>query len=224
MLHSSISRKVLNVAGIVLIGFVSVLYGCRDTPTKVADPVIPPEDSGVSFSMLSSIITATDTNINIRVSWKAPNDPFGAPEFYRHTMVASKVVTDSTTGNLPTLKQINGLADTVRISLKKINDTVTLTSSVWSVRRGLQSTTPGVGRLFVRRGDRAPLPPDSIKVDTIIIPATPVDGNMSSILFQKNVDQTLVNEQSYNSVFGSYKNGVSIYKSGNTTYLTIIPQ
>ena len=201
MLHSSISRKVLNVAGIVLIGFVSVLYGCRDTPTKVADPVIPPEDSGVSFSMLSSIITATDTNINIRVSWKAPNDPFGAPEFYRHTMVASKVVTDSTTGNLPNLKQVNGLVDTVRISLKKINDTVTLTSSVWSVRRGLQSTTPGVGRLFVRRGDRAPLPPDSIKVDTIIIPATPVDGNMSSILFQKNVDQTLVNEQSYNSVF-----------------------
>jgi hypothetical protein len=223
MLHSSISRKVLNVAGIVLIGFVSVLYGCRDTPTKVADPVIPPEDSGVSFSMLSSIITATDTNVDIRVSWKAPNDPFGAPEFYRHTMVASKVVTDSTTGNLPTLKQINGLADTVRISLKKINDTVTLTSSVWSVRRGLQSTTPGVGRLFVRRGDRAPLPPDSIRVDTIVIPSAPVIGNMSSILFQ-NSNSRLINEQSYNSMFGNYKTGVSMYKSGNTTYLTIIPQ
>jgi hypothetical protein len=219
----NLSKRLRSVVGLSLI-FGLVLYACSDSPTKASDPVVPPDDAGVSFSMLSSIITATDTNINIRVSWKAPNDPFGAPEFYRHTMVASKLVTDSTTGNLPTLKQVNGLADTVRISLKKINDTVTLTSNVWSVRRSLQSTTPAIGKLFVRRGDRAPLPPDSIKVDTIVISAAPVIGSMSSILLQNNANTTLINEQSYNSMFGSYKNGVSIYKSGNTTYLTIIPQ
>ena len=223
MFHQKFSKQTKSITGLSLI-LGLVLYACSDTPTGSGNPTTPPpDDSGVSFSMLSSIITATDTNINIRVSWKAPNDPFGAPEFYRHTMVASKIVTDSTTGNLPNLKQVNGLVDTVRISLKKINDTVTLTSSIWSVRRGLQSTTPGVGKLFVRRGDRAPLPPDSIKVDTIIIPESPVIGNMSSILFQ-NSDTRLINEQSYNSMFGNYKNGVSMYKSGNTTYLTIIPQ
>ncbi len=220
MTRNGVSAK---LKGILFIA-ITVLYACSDSSTQAVDPVIPPDDAGVSFSMLSSIITATDTNINIRVSWKAPNDPFGAPEFYRHTMVSSKVVTDSTTGNLPTLKQVNGLADTVRISLKKINDTVTLTSNVWSVRRSLQSTTPAIGRLFVRRGDRAPLPPDSIKVDTIVIPAAPVIGSMSSVLFQNNANTRLINEQSYNSMFGSYKNGVSIYKLGNTTYLTIIPQ
>ena len=217
------STKLTKLVTIVILGGLLTTYACSDTPTKAVDPVIPPDDAGVSFSMLSSIITATDTNINIRVSWNAPNDPYGAPDFYRHTMVASKVVTDSTTGNLPTLKQVNGLADTIRISLKKVNDTVTLTSSVWSVRRSLQSTSPAIGKLFVRRGDRAPLPPDSIKVDTIVIPAAPIVGNVSSILFQKNT-AALVNEQSYNSMFGSYRNGVSIYKSGNTTYLTISPQ
>jgi hypothetical protein len=217
------STKLTKLVTIVVLGGLLTTYACSDTPTKAVDPVIPPDDAGVSFSMLSNIITATDTNINIRVSWKAPNDPYGAPDFYRHTMVASKVVTDTSTGNLPNLKQVNGLVDTVRISLKKINDTVTLTSSVWSVRRSLQSTSPAIGKLFVRRGDRAPLPPDSIKVDTIVIPAAPIVGNVSSILFQKNT-AALVNEQSYNSMFGSYKNGVSIYKSGNTTYLTISPQ
>jgi hypothetical protein len=223
MFRNKVSAKVKSILSIFVVTSAVLYAACSDTPTKAVDPVIPPEDSGVSFTMLSSIITATDTNINIRVTWKAPNDPFGAPEFYRHTMVASKVVTDSTTGNLPNLKQVNGLVDTVRISLKKINDTVTLTSSVWSVRRSLQSATPGIGKLFVRRGDRAPLPPDSIRVDTIVIPSAPVIGNMSSILFQ-NSDSRLINEQSYNSMFGNYKNGVSIYKSGNTTYLTIIPQ
>jgi hypothetical protein len=223
MTRNRVSAKLKGIFSILFIAS-TVLYACSDSPTKSADPVIPPDDAGVSFSMLSSIITATDTNINIRVSWKAPNDPFGAPEFYRHTMTASKLVTDTSTGNLPTLKQVNGLADTVRISLKKLNDTVTLTSNVWSVRRGLQSTSPAIGKLFVRRGDRAPLPPDSIKVDTIVIPAAPVIGSMSSILFQNNTNTKLINEQSYNSMFGSYKNGASMYKSGNTTYLTIIPQ
>lgn len=223
MFHQTISKRLRSIIGLSLI-FGSVLYACADTPNAPQNPVTPPDDTGVTFSLLSSIISATDTNINIRVSWKAPNDPFGAPEFYRHTMTASKVVTDSTTGNLPSLKQVNGLVDTVRITLKKVNDTVTLTSNVWSVRRGLQSTSPAVGRLFVRRGDRAPLPPDSIRVDTIVIPAAPVIGSSSSILFKTNVNIQSVNDESYKSMFGNPSQGFSIYKSGNVTYLTIIPQ
>jgi hypothetical protein len=206
-----------NVKKLVSLLFVmgAVAYACTDTPTQAETPIVAPDDAGVSFALLSSIITATDTNINIRVSWKAPNDPYGAPDFYRHTMTASKVVTDTSTGNLPNLKQVNGLADTARISLKKVNDTVTLTSNVWSVRRGLQSTSPAVGRLFVRRGDRAPLPPDSIRVDTIVVPAapsTPLTAIRSSLL-------TEVNKTSFNTLFPTKE--YDIVQFGNTTYITI---
>lgn len=214
MFHQSISKQLRSIIGLSLICSV-VLYACKDTPTSTLNPVNPPEDTGVSFSLLSSITTATDTNLNIRISWKAPNDPFGAPEFYRHTMTASKIVTDSTTGNLPTLKQINGLVDTVRISLKKVNDTVTLTSNVWSVRRGLQSTSPGIGRLFVRRGDRAPLPPDSIRVDTIVIPSAPT----VPIVTVKSALLTEINKTSFNKLFPTKEYDVTQF--GNTTYITI---
>lgn len=214
MLYKIFSKKGRSILGLLSLCFV-VLYACADATTKADTPVIPPEDTGVSFSLLSSIISGTDTNINIRVSWKAPNDPFGAPEFYRHSMVASKVVTDSTTGNLPNLKQVNGLADTVRITLKKINDTVTLTSNVWSVRRGLQSTSPGIGKLFVRRGDRAPLPPDSIRVDTIVIPEAPT----VPIMAVKSELLTEINKTSFNKLFPTKE--YDIVQFGNTTYITI---
>jgi hypothetical protein len=115
-------------------------------------------------------VVATDTLIKIRVTWKAPNDPTGgAPDYYRHTMTANKTVTDAVTGPFPSKKQVNGLVDTVTIKLNLVNDSVTLTSSVWSVRRGLESTSPAVAQLFVKRGDRPPLPPDSLKVDTLIV-------------------------------------------------------
>lgn len=204
-------KKARSIIGLSLL-FAVTLYACKETPTSVVDTVTPPEDTGVSFSLLSSIISGTDTNINIRVSWKAPNDPYGAPEFYRHTMTASKIVTDSTTGNLPTLKQVNGLMDTVKITLKKVNDTVSLTSNVWSVRRGLQSATPGVGRLFVRRGDRAPLPPDSIRVDTIVVPVAPIIAINSGFLKE-------INKTSFNSLFPTKE--YDIAQVGNTTYITI---
>lgn len=201
-------------AGILLLMFVA---GC--VVERVVEPetqsVQPPAESGMSFMLLSSIISATDTNLNIRVSWKAPVDPYGAPDFYRHTMTASKVVTDSTTGNLPNLKQVNGLMDTVRITLKKINDTVTVTSNVWSVRRSLQSTSPAVGRLFIRRGDRAPLPPDSIRVDTIVVPEAPggAIGLVQSSLL------TEINKTSFNKLFPTKE--YDIVQFGNTTYITI---
>lgn len=207
---------------VCLIGIVG-LYACRDTPVDSVNPAKPPEDSSVGFNMLSSITTATDTIIRIRVSWRAPNDPLGAPDFYRHTMTTSKVVTDGVTGPLPSLKQVNGLVDTIRIKLNLVNDTVTLTSNVWSVRRGLQSQTAGVGTLFIRRGDRAPLPPDSIRVDTIIIPAAPVIGNVSSVLFKTNTEIQSINDESYKAMFGNPSQGFSMYKTGNVTYLTIIP-
>lgn len=194
-----------------------LLAGC--VVDKITEPdtqtVQPPQESGVSFALLSSIISATDTNLNIRVTWKAPVDPYGAPDFYRHTMTASKVITDATTGNLPTLKQVNGLMDTVRITLKKVNDTVTVTSNVWSVRRNLQSTSPAVGILFIRRGDRAPLPPDSIKVDTIVVPeapSAPIVGIKSTLL-------TEINKTSFNKLFPAKE--YDLFQVGNATYITI---
>lgn len=200
--------------GIILLAMVA---GCTVERVLEADtqPVQPPIESGVSFMLLSSIISATDTNINIRVSWKAPNDPYGAPDFYRHTMTASKVVTDASTGNLPSLKQVNGLMDTVRITLKKVNDTVTLTSNVWSVRRNLQSTSPAIGVLFVRRGDRAPLPPDSIRVDTIVVPEAP----SAPIGLVKSALLTEINKTSFNRLFPTKE--YDIVQFGNTTYITI---
>lgn len=218
MSYSAASRTVLRL---IMGCFIGIVVACKDSPSESNEVILPPNDGSLSYSMLSSLTTATDTIIRIRVSWVAPNDPFGLPEFYRHTMTASKTVTDLSTGPLPTLKQVNGLVDTIRIKLNLVNDTVTLTSNVWSVRRGLQSTTPAVGKLFIRRGDRAPLPPDSIKVDTIVVPSAPSSGNISSIVLQANDDVGSINNQTYNSMFGNYKNGVSVYKTKNVTYLTI---
>lgn len=139
---------------------VAVLYSCTSS-----QPTEPEEVPPVSFSVVSQ----TDTIVRVKVTWNRAQDQYGAADYYLHTMTASKTVTDSTTGPLPNLKRVNGLADTVNIRISLVADSVTVVSRVWSVRRGLQSTTPAQGQLFIRRADRPPPPPDSIKVDTLVI-------------------------------------------------------
>jgi hypothetical protein len=211
-----------------------MLLGC--TVERIVEPgdvvdatplVKSPDSTSVSFSMLTQSVVATDTTIRIRVTWKAPNDGYGLPEYYLHTMTTSKVVVDATTGPLPVSKRANGLVDTVRIKLNFISDTVTLTSRLWSVRRGLQSISPAVGTLFIRRGDRPPPPPDSIKVDTLVIPgAPPVSGvslqnSMESPLSVVNISE-LDNAAAYRSLFIRDEDGTTTYKVGTSTYITLI--
>jgi hypothetical protein len=216
-------KRVISLVSLGLVVMVGGVYGCSDNTTQPENPVIAPENEGFSYQIVAQQTTLADTILKIRVSWKAPNDPFGAPDFYRHTMTATKVVTDAVTGPLPSLKVVNGIADTVSIKLNLVNDTVTLTSNVWSVRRNLQSTSPAVGKLFVRRGDRAPLPPDSIRVDTIYVGgAVPIIGSKESIKILPNTTSLEVNNQrSFNSLFTKQVNGATTYKVGNTTYLTL---
>lgn len=190
-----------------------MVMGCSDN--NVQPENLPNVPEGVSFNLASA---STDTILKIRVSWSVAKDAYGPADFYRHTMTSSKVVTDASTGPLPTLKQVNGLVDTVSIKVSMVNDTVTLISRVWSVRRGLQSSTPAQGNLFVRRGDRPPPPPDSIKVDTIVIPVAPIIGNVSQVLTR--VEPT-ANIKSV-TPFKREENGTTLYKVGNTTILTLV--
>lgn len=190
-----------------------MVMGCSDSNTAPENRPIIPE--GVSFSLVSA---PTDTVLRIKVNWSKAEDAYGPADFYRHTMTASKIVTDSLTGPLPTLKEVNGLADTVSIKVSLVNDTVTLISKVWSVRRGLQSSNPAQGNLFVRRGDRPPPPPDSIKVDTIVIPIAPVIGGLSQVLTKV---ESNTNVKSI-TPFRREENGTTLYKMGNTTILTLV--
>lgn len=140
-----------------------VVYSCN--PTTNPEPEVPNVPPGINYA----VVAQTDTVVRLKVSWAKAQDSLGAAEYYLHTMTATKTVTDSTTGPLPTNKRVNGLVDTVNIKIKLVNDTVTVTSKVWSVRRGLQSATPATGTLFIRRADRPPPPPDSLKVDTLFL-------------------------------------------------------
>jgi hypothetical protein len=202
-----------------------VLLGCSgEQPVDVGSgfsPAPSPEGETVAFAVVAQLNGVADTTIKIRVTWKAPNDGFGLPEYYLHSMTSSKVVVDAITGPLPTSKRANGLADTVSIKLNLVNDTVTLTSRVWSVRRTLQSTTPAVATLFLRRGDRPPPPPDSIKVDTIVIPAAPIVGGMVNVLSAKNITD-IDNSAAYRSLFIREENGTTTYKVGTNSYITLI--
>lgn len=206
-----------------------ILMGCSDAqPVDVGpgfSPAPSPEGETVAFAVVAQLNGVADTTLRIRVTWKAPNDGFGLPEYYLHSMISSKVVVDAVTGPLPTSKRANGLADTVSIKLNLVNDTVTLTSRVWSVRRTLLSTTPAVATLFLRRGDRPPPPPDSIKVDTIVIPAAPsapsglkVPVNPLSVVNLADVD----NSAAYRSLFLREENGTTTYKVGTNSYITLI--
>ena len=202
-----------------------VLIGCSDAqPVDVGpgfSPAPSPENETVAFAVVAQLNGVADTTLRIRVTWKAPNDGFGLPEYYLHSMTSSKVVVDAVTGPLPTSKRANGLADTLSIKLNLVNDTVTLTSRVWSVRRTLLSTTPAVATLFLRRGDRPPLPPDSIKLDTIVVPAAPIVGGMTNILSAKSVSD-IDNSAAYRSLFLREENGTTTYKVGTNSYITLI--
>ncbi len=202
-----------------------ILLGCSEAqPVDVGpgfSPAPSPEGESVGFNVVAQINGVTDTTLKIRVTWKAPNDGFGLPEYYLHSMTSSKVVVDAVTGPLPTSKRANGLADTVSIKLNLVNDTVTLTSRVWSVRRTLLSTTPAVATLFLRRGDRPPPPPDSIKVDTIVIPAAPIVGGVTNILSMKSISD-VDNSAAYRSLFIREENGTTTYKVGTNSYITLI--
>jgi hypothetical protein len=203
-----------------------ILMGCSDAqPVDVGpgfSPAPSPEGETVAFNVVAQINGVADTTLKIRVTWKAPNDGFGLPEYYLHSMISSKVVVDAATGPLPTSKRANGLADTVSIKLNLVNDTVTLTSRVWSVRRTLLSSTPAVATLFLRRGDRPPPPPDSIKVDTIVIPeAPPAIGSITNLLSIKSVSD-VDNSAAYRSLFLREENGTTTYKVGTNSYITLI--
>lgn len=144
--------------------FLLALLGCQSEP-----PTQPYDPGGISFS---TVPTADSTILRIRVRWSRVEDRFGAADGYVHTMSASKLVTDSVTGPLPTAKRVTGTVDTVTIRVALVNDSVTLVSRVWATRRGLQSATPAQGSLFIRRRDLPPPPPDSISVDTLVIGMT----------------------------------------------------
>jgi hypothetical protein len=197
-----------------ILAFAVMIVGCVDDTTApiVDTPAVP---SGMSFGLVAA---STDTVLRIRVSWPQATDGAGAAEFYRHTMTANKAVTDNATGPLPTLKQVNGLADTVSIRMLAAGDTVTLTARIWSVRRGLQSVTPAEGNLVIRRADRPPPAPDSITVDTIVIPI--MGGlKMGTSSLVKVAPQTTFNPF---LPFKREEDGSTIEIIGNTTILTIV--
>jgi hypothetical protein len=203
-----------------------ILMGCSDAqPVDVGpgfSPAPSPEGETVAFAVVAQLNGVADTTLRIRVTWKAPNDGFGLPEYYLHSMISSKVVVDAVTGPLPTSKRANGLADTVSIKLNLVNDTVTLTSRVWSVRRTLLSTSPAVATLLLRRGDRPPPPPDSIKVDTIVLPeAPPTVGSVTNLLSIKSISE-IDNSAAYRSLFIREENGTTTYKVGTNSYITLI--
>jgi hypothetical protein len=203
-----------------------ILMGCSDAqPVDVGSgfsPAPAPETETVAFNVIGQLNGVADTTLRIRVTWKTPNDGFGLPEYYLHSMISSKVVVDATTGPLPTSKRINGLADTLSIKLNLVNDTVTLTSRVWSVRRTLLSTTPAVATLYLRRSDRPPPPPDSIKVDTIIVvPEAPIVGGIANVLSAKSISD-IDNSAAYRSLFLREENGTTTYKVGTNSYITLI--
>jgi len=202
-----------------------ILMGCSEAqPVDVGpgfSPAPSPENETVAFAVIAQLNGVADTTLKIRVSWKTPNDGFGLPEYYLHSMISSKVVVDAVTGPLPTSKRANGLADTVSIKLNLVNDTVTLTSRVWSVRRTLLSSTPAVATLFLRRGDRPPPPPDSIKLDTIVVPAAPIVGGIANVLSIKSISD-IDNSAAYRSLFLREENGTTSYKVGTNSYITLI--
>lgn len=155
------NRTIKRIAVVLVMAL--VMLACR--PSDLFEP--KPEPPTIGFNILSA--HSSDSILVIRVSWTPASDDGGPAEYYVHTMTSSKLVTDSVTGPLPNEAIVNGTADTVSIKIASINDEVTLTANVWSVRRGLRSTAPAIGLLVIRRGDQPPPPPDSITVDTIVI-------------------------------------------------------
>lgn len=178
----------------------------------------PKEVSTLGFSLMSAL--TTPTTISIRASWALPpSDGAGNPEYYLHTMTANRAL-----GVLPTRKRVNGLADTVTINRPAINDTVIIISQVWSVRRGLESTTPATGKVVIRTADQAPPRPDTVFVDTIVLtPAIQAPAsNLSANLFTVVPSNAATNAASYLSLFIREENGETTYHTEEATYITLV--
>jgi len=205
------------VKGLFAIGMLAMV-GCTPDKTSPVTPDTPPVvPDGVAFNVVGAF-TATDSIVKLEVRWPQAGDAFGTADSYRHTMTSSKLVTDATTGPLPNNKTVTGLRDTVSIKLAPVNDEVTLNSSIWSVRRGLQSTTPAQGTLVVRRGDRPPPPPDSVRIDTIAVPfvGSFKTSSSSSVLVPLfNVQSGLLHPVK------RQENGITIITTGTVTVITL---
>lgn len=189
---------------------------------RVVEPVVvgdmpPAEVTDVGFSLVTSNVLST--NVSLRASWAKPtSDGRGDPEYYLHTMTANKTVS----GTLPTRKRVNGLADTITIGRPAVNDTIILTSQVWSVRRGLESSKAATGRLVIRTGDAPPPPPDTVIVDTIVLaPEPPPPGikvdNFFTLLSEKETSPI-----PHRTLFIREEDGTTVWSDKNTTYITLV--
>jgi hypothetical protein len=200
---------------LVAIASLFLLTACETTrfiegPTLGEVP--PSATSGIGFNMIAQ--SSISNTVTLRASWAKPaSDGRGDPNYYLHTMTANKSV-----GTLPTRKQVNGLADTVTITRPAIADTVILTSSVWSVRRGLESNTAATGRLVIMTADGPPPPPDTVFVDTIILAPSIVQGAQASVFSMK---QSTPDMELYRSLFVREERISSTIVQENTTFVTL---
>lgn len=179
----------------------------------------PFEVTDVGFSLISSNVVSN--TISIRTRWAKPtSDGLGDPEYYLHTMAANRTVS----GTLPTRKRVNGFVDTVTINRPATTDTLILVSRVWSVRRGLESTSPAQGQVVIRTADGPPPPPDSIRVDTIILspvgPSAPGALRMNGFFTSTSTDSNSLKH--YRSLFVREENGTTTIVSKNTTFVTLV--
>jgi hypothetical protein len=179
----------------------------------------PAEVTDVGFSLVSSNLVSS--TISIRTRWAKPtSDGLGDPEYYLHTMTANRTVS----GTLPTRKRVNGFVDTVTISRPAVTDTLILTSRVWSVRRGLESTTPAQGQVVIRTADGPPPPPDSIRVDTIILTAPIIGGAIKVDEFFTNLPTDSNNLKNYRSLFIREEDGTTTLVTKNITFITLVKE
>jgi hypothetical protein len=194
-----------------ILAFAVMIVGCVDDTTApiVEAPVVP---AGMSAKLVSS----DQFTVRVQIAWQKAEDANGAANFYRHTMTADKEITDETTGPLPTLKQVDGLADTVTIKKPTPGDTVRLTSKIWSVRRNLQSLTFAEGSLVIIRADQPPPPPGSPTVDTVRIDinAAPLYAPLVKVAPKTTFNPFLP--------FKHEDDGSIIQVNGDTTVITIV--
>jgi len=203
---------------LVVLASVLLLTACETTrfiegPTLGNAP--PSVTSGIGFNMIAQ--SSVSNTVTLRASWAKPaSDGRGDPDYYLHTMTSNKTV-----GTLPTRKQVSGLADTVTITRPAAVDTVILTSSVWSVRRGLESNRAATGRLVIMTTDGPPPPPDTVFVDTIILAPSIVQGAHASVL---SMTPSTPDMQLYRSLFIRDERTSSTVVQDNTTFITLVKE
>ena len=172
----------------------------------------PSVTSGVGFNVIAQ--SSLSNTVKIRASWSLPTDDGrGSIDYYLHTMTANKNV-----GTLPVREQVLGTADTVEITRPGVADTVIITSSVWSVRRTLESTTAATGRLVIMTADGPPPPPDTVFVDTLFLAPSIVQSGMSSIFSVSRDDAA---SRSYTALFARKEHTLSEVIQENTTFVTL---